>query len=260
MNRSSVSSVTEEKRTAPPKAGLQRIAPSRAQRQSLPQVIAHDLRRAIVEGRLLPGEPLRQDALAKHFEVSAIPVREALRRLESEGWITFSPNKGAQVSPMSAAEAKEIYEIRATLESLAIGLAIPRHTKATLAASEALLDKARAELNESRYVAHNERYHASLYAPADRPHLMELIETLHRRGERYLHLKFGLPEYKRQSDDEHTALLRACRRGNVARAQELLTRHLLGTGELLEAFLRDKMNKMNGEPRRPARRRKEPSP
>ena len=236
VSRNPVSSEAD-KRSRP---RLQRVAPSLAGRLSIPQTIAHELRRAIVEGRLAPGEPLRQDALAKHFEVSAIPVREALRRLESEGWITFSPNKGAQVSPMSADEAKEIYEIRAALESLAIGIAIPRHTPETLAVSAALLDKAENERVEARYVAHNERYHMSLYAPADRPHLMEMIETLHRRGERYLRLKFGLPDYKHQSDEEHASLLKACRKGNVARAQELLTRHLSSTGELLEAFLREK--------------------
>ncbi len=216
---------------------IQRSAASETSRRGLPQIIAHDLRRAIVEGRLLPGEPLRQDALAKHFAVSAIPVREALRRLETEGWITFSPNKGVQVAAMSAAEAKEIYEIRAALESLAISLAIPRHTKATLAGAEALLDKARSERAPSRYVAQNEDFHMSLYAPAERPHLMELIETLHRRGERYLHLKFGLPDYKHHSDDEHLAILKACRKKDVEKAQKLLTRHLLSTGELLEAFL-----------------------
>ncbi|WP_394848441.1 GntR family transcriptional regulator [Pendulispora brunnea] len=221
------------------RSGLQRVA-AKDVRTSIPQAIAHELRRAIVEGRLAPGEPLRQDALAKHFEVSAIPVREALRRLETEGWITFSPNKGVQVSPMSADEAKEIYEIRAALESLAIGLAIPRHTPETLAVSAALLEKATDERAEARYVAHNEHFHMSLYAPAGRPHLMEMIENLHRRGERYLRLKFGLPSYKEQSDDEHAAIFKACRKGNVSRAQELLTRHLLSTGELLEAFLRER--------------------
>src|SRR5207249_4180905 len=113
------------------------------------------------------------------------------------------------------------------------------HTKETLAAAEILLEKAANEPTEARYVAHNERFHMSLYAPAGRPHLMDLIRTLHRRGERYLHLKLGLPSYKEQSDEEHTALLRAVRRGNVARAQELLTRHLIGTGELLASFFRE---------------------
>src|ERR1700679_3003094 len=102
-------------------------------RQSASRYIADALRAAIVEGSLLPGEPLRQDAIARQFSVSAIPVREAFRQLESEGWVTTEPNRGASVSLQSADEAREIYEIRASLESLGIGLAVDLHTPQTLA-------------------------------------------------------------------------------------------------------------------------------
>src|SRR5258705_264454 len=83
---------------------------------------------AIVDGTLAPGAPLRQDAIARHFSVSAIPVREALRQLESEGWAKVEMNKGATVAQLTPFEAREIYEIRSALESLALGLAIPNHT------------------------------------------------------------------------------------------------------------------------------------
>src|SRR6516225_809193 len=64
-----------------------------APRPSTSRVIAEALRAAIVEGTLAPGAPLRQDAIARHFSVSAIPVREALRALESEGWVKVELNK-----------------------------------------------------------------------------------------------------------------------------------------------------------------------
>jgi DNA-binding GntR family transcriptional regulator len=80
-------------------------------------------------------------------------------------------------------------------------------------------------------------FHLSLYEPAARPQLFEMIGTLHQRGERYLRLKFGLPSYKGESDREHAALLRAVRRRDIAKAQSLVTRHLLDTGELLHRFL-----------------------
>jgi DNA-binding GntR family transcriptional regulator len=95
-------------------------------------MIAEALRRAIIEGLLSPGEILRQDNLAKHFSVSRIPVREALRQLESEGWIEAERNRGARVSSVSAAEVREIYEIRAVLEATALRAAAPLHTRATL--------------------------------------------------------------------------------------------------------------------------------
>jgi DNA-binding GntR family transcriptional regulator len=213
------------------------VALSLAQRGSTPRLIANALRAAIVDGTLAPGAPLRQDPVARHFSVSAIPVREALRQLESEGWVKVEMNKGATVAPLSAEEAREIYEIRAALESLAIGLAIPAHTPASLRHAEALCKAASAETDPSLYVSRNKAFHLSLYEPAARPQLFELIAVLHGRGERYLRLKFGLPSYKAASDREHAALLNAVRTGDVAQAQSLVTKHLLDTGELLHRFL-----------------------
>jgi DNA-binding GntR family transcriptional regulator len=208
-----------------------------AERGSTSRLIANALRTAIVDGTLAPGTPLRQDPIARHFSVSAIPVREALRQLESEGWAKVEMNKGATVAPLSADEAREIYEIRAALESLAIGLAIPAHTPASLRHAEALCKAASAETDPSLYVSRNEAFHLSLYEPAARPQLVEMIAMLHGRGERYLRLKFGLPSYKAESDREHAALLDSVRRGDVAQAQSLVTKHLISTGGLLHRFL-----------------------
>jgi DNA-binding GntR family transcriptional regulator len=220
-----------------PLSGALPASLSLAERGSTPRMVAETLRTAIVDGTLAPGAPLRQDALARHFSVSAIPVREALRQLETEGWVKVEMNKGATVAPLSADEAREIYEIRAALESLAIGLAIPVHTPATLRHAEAFCKAASAESDPALYVARNQAFHLSLYEPAARPRLLEMIGVLHIRGERYLRLKFGLPSYKGESDREHAALLKAVRRGDVATAQSLVTKHLLDTGELLHRVL-----------------------
>jgi DNA-binding GntR family transcriptional regulator len=208
-----------------------------APRVSASRMVADALRDAIVTGTLAPGTPLRQDALARHFSVSAIPVREALRQLESEGWAKVEMHKGATVAPLSADEAREIYEIRAGLENVAIACAIPAHTEATLREAQTLCDAARLETDPALYVARNEAFHMSLYAPAKRLQLTDLITTLHRRGERYLRLKLDFPEHKSVSDRDHAALMQVVRQGDVASAQKLITEHLLGTGELLYKFL-----------------------
>jgi DNA-binding GntR family transcriptional regulator len=215
-------------------------AASGTSRPSISHRIAAALRDAIVAGTLEPGARLRQDAIARHFSVSAIPVREALRQLESEGWITVELNKGAAVTALSASEAREIYEIRSALESLAIGLAIPRQTPAWLEQCASLCVAAASESDSSRYVERNEAFHLSLYAAAGRPKLLDLIRDLHRRGERYLRLKFGLPSFKGQSDAEHAALLDAVRARDVPLAQRLVTEHLLCTGEMLYQFLTER--------------------
>jgi len=228
-------------------------------RQSTSRMIADTLRLAIVEGVLLPGMPLRQDAVARQFSVSAIPVREALRQLESEGWVKVETHKGATVSPLLADEAREIYEIRAALESLAIGLAIEHHTADSLAQAEVCLRAALAESEEALYVKHNEAFHLSLYQPAGRPRLMELIDTLHRRGERYLRLKLGRPSHKAQSDQEHVALLAAVRRCDRPTAQALVTEHLLNTGHLLHDLLSAKLAADSPKPKR-RRAKQAPTP
>nr|WP_092002180.1 GntR family transcriptional regulator [Paraburkholderia lycopersici] len=211
-----------------------------APRTSTSRMIADALRSAIVEGKLAPNAPLRQDAIARHFSVSAIPVREALRQLASEGWAKIEVNKGASVASLSADEAREIYEIRSALESLALGLAIEHHTAATLREVSALAAAAKRERDPSLYVARNAAFHMSLYAPAGRPQLMEMLAALHRRGERYLRLKFGFPDYKGESDCEHTEILSAVKRGDVPAAKKLVAEHLLGTGELIYRFLTER--------------------
>jgi len=225
-------------------------AVSVAPRMSASRMVADALREAIIDGALAPGAPLRQDAIARHFSISAIPVREALRQLESEGWIKGELNKGATVAPLNANEAREIYEIRASLESLALACAIPAHTPTTLREAKLLYDAARSETDPTLYVLRNEAFHLCLYAPAHRPQLTELIVTLHRRGERYLRLKLGFADHKAVSDREHAALLRAVRRGDVSTAQKLITEHLLDTGALLHTLLNESESERDTDPER----------
>ena len=178
---------------------------------------------------------------AEPSEHAAFPLVSSFeRRSRALCPLAVLPGQGATVAPLSADEAREIYEIRSALESLAIGLAIPKHTPATLRACAALCRAAEKESDPSLYVARNVAFHMSLYAPAGRPQLEDMINTLHRRGERYLRLKFGLPSYKGESDHEHTALLEAVEQRDVAAAQALVVAHLLGTGELLYRFLTER--------------------
>ncbi len=206
-------------------------------RQSSPEVIAESLRQAIIEGQLGPGESLRQENLAQHFAVSRIPVREALRQLESEGWIVFQRNRGARVTTLSAAEVREIYEIRASLEVTALRLAALHHTVQSLDRAGAILRASHSEADRSLHVQHNREFHLALYAPAGRPRLLAMIDSLHSQGERYLRLKLDLPAYKQQSDEEHEQILEALRSGEIERAVGILEPHLLQTGEMVARYL-----------------------
>lgn len=208
-----------------------------AERRGSAQLIADALREAIIQGQLTAGQPLRQEQLASHFSVSRIPLREALRSLASEGWIEFLPNRGARVSGMSAKEAREIYEIRASLERTALELAFPLHNEQTWRDAETALQAALKETQRPRYVHRNREFHLALYRPAERPHLLGLIDSLHKRGERYLRLKLEMPFHKHKSDDEHEEIYRSCRRGDLDTAIRILTAHLLETGSMLADYI-----------------------
>jgi Transcriptional regulators len=98
-------------------------------------MVASVLREAIITGHLRGNEPLPQDEIAAQLRVSHIPVREALRQLESEGLVTYQPNRGATVSALTSEEIREIYEIRVILETAAIRRAASRLTPLQLAAA-----------------------------------------------------------------------------------------------------------------------------
>ena len=101
--------------------------------QSRADAVFEALRRAVLEGKLVPGEPLRQEALANEFGVSQITVRDALNRLITEGLAMREPYKGVRVIELSATELEEAYSMRAMLEGWAAERAATRITAEELA-------------------------------------------------------------------------------------------------------------------------------
>src|SRR6476661_4206337 len=111
------------------------------QRQTLTGMTLDALRERILRGHYPEGEPLRQDAIAEELGVSRIPVREALRQLEAEGLVTFSPHRGAVVSSLSLAEIDELFELRADIEGDLLRRAISKMTNEQLDRATAVLDE-----------------------------------------------------------------------------------------------------------------------
>src|ERR1700726_1444937 len=122
-------------------------------RQSLPSAVADKLREQIIRGEIPEGAQLRQDAIATQYQVSRIPVREALRQLDAEGLITIVPNRGAVVPELSPDDIEELFSIRALLEPEVLKLSIPRLTQADFAEAEAVLNKYIGELQRESHIA-----------------------------------------------------------------------------------------------------------
>jgi DNA-binding GntR family transcriptional regulator len=212
------------------------------QRQTVTTLAADRLREKILRGAYPEGVPLRQDALATELGVSRIPVREALRQLEVEGLVTFSPHVGAVVSTLSLGEIMELFDVRALLESDVLRRSIPRLRPADLERAAEILDAYEAAFrggDVATWGVLNWRFHSTLLGAADRPLTMGLLQTLHNQSDRYTRLQLSLTHGETRADEEHRAILKAVREGDIDGACAGLRDHVTGAGHSLVDFLRD---------------------
>lgn len=198
---------------------------------SLPDVIYERLRREIATGQLKPG-PLKLRPLAERFGTSPIPVREALRRLESDRLVSFVGNRAIRVNAVSAKELGEVFAIRAELESLALRLAVPHLAAdaARLAELESLMDRMDEQAGDpAEWRTTNEQFHTALYDAADSPRLLGLIGNLWVVVEPYLRMYVQSLSSLREAQEQHRAMVASVAAGDAAAAETLLRAHLEGT-------------------------------
>ncbi len=219
-------------------------ASSSIPRQSLTSAVADRLRDKIVRGEIQEGEQLRQDAIANEFQVSRIPVREALRQLEAEGLITIILHRGAVVSALSPAEILELFEMRALLEPEVLRTSIANLREEHFQAAEEILRRYEEALWTEEGVGTwgslNWEFHSTLYAGADRPQFMSVIRTLNYKCERYIRLQLYLTREMDRAKQEHRMLLNLCCERNVEAAVDLTKRHIKFAGESLHDFVQQR--------------------
>ena len=208
-------------------------APDLGNSPSTSEIITLHLRDAIVAGHFAEDEPIRQDEIARQFNVSKIPVREALKRLEAEGLVMFQRNRGAMVTRISEAELAQMFEVRMLLEDKLLRLAIPNMTADTCARAERICKEFVGEDDVGRWAELNWELHACLYEPAQRPFMISLIRSVNDKLERYLRIQMSLSAGKHRADHEHREILDACRAGDVERAVGLLDEHIAGVCKTL---------------------------
>ncbi|AEF53108.1 GntR family transcriptional regulator [Marinomonas posidonica] len=209
------------------------MAPKRAViRQSLPDVIVTDLRKRILSGELEEGALIRQELLAEEYDVSRMPVREALKRLDAEGLVVFKNNRGATVTKHSLEEIAEIFDVRLLLEVDLFARAIPNMTAEDFSACESLLK----EMDDSYLAGNiadwgplNAEYHGKLYQAAGR-HLTEnLLERVTLQANRYVSMHIGKLDKQHHASHDHHALLALARQRDIEGATALLESHLMNT-------------------------------
>ena len=208
-----------------------------ASRRSTPGLIADSIRAGMLDGRIGGGQKLVQKDLARAFGTSRIPIREALRQLESDGLIDYSPHRGAIVSILTPSEVEEIYEMRAPLETLALRLAIPHLDSERLTAARRAIDDSGRARDASLFGSLNWRFHEALYDAAGRPRLLKTIRNLYIHASRWPHFQKHQRKAFAATIGEHREILRACERRNVAAAVKALARHLAASQQLIVQYL-----------------------
>ncbi len=220
---------------------LETLQSSAIPRQSLTSAVADNLRDKIIRMEIREGEQLRQDAIASEFRVSRIPVREALRQLESEGLITIVPHHGAVVSSLSPNDIEELFEIRVLLECDVLKRSIPGLTESNLAQAEVFLREYEKGLSRQEYISMwgrlNWRFHSALYSGAHRPHFMSIIKRVNNNAMRYTGLQLYVTQGFERAKEEHRQLLDLCRARDVTAACDLLQRHIRHAGQSLKQGL-----------------------
>ena len=199
--------------------------------------VAVELRRSIVSGALAPGQTFSLRELAGQLGVSFIPVREALRDLESEGLVVSSPGRSTMVAPLDLEDLRSIYRLRRTIEPDLARRACRRLSDAELDRRSGIAhdfgDESRSM--DDIYADHHE-FHLALLAPAASAWDTRILSTLWRAGERYVRMAFGRldpdPDEHRRRERAHTALVAAFRSRDEQPAAEETERHLARNEEM----------------------------
>jgi DNA-binding GntR family transcriptional regulator len=188
--------------------------------------IAEAIAERIISGVLQPDAPLRQDHVAREFNSSHVPVREAFRQLEAEHLVVGLPRRGVRVAPLDATSVKEIAEMRAALEVVALRQAAAKLTPAHLAGIElALIEGDNAE-TLAEFEAANRAFHQALVAPCGMPRLLASLDGLQRANSRLVFAMAHSSGWRPRSNQDHRLILGALRARNIEQACSLLARHI----------------------------------
>lgn len=210
-------------------------------RQTLSANVYDQLRDLVMSGQMMPGEQISLRTAAEALGVSVMPVREAMQRLVAEQALELTPSRTLRVPRMTAAQFKEITTIRTNLEGLATELAASASGAVALREIAQWHDEFAAEMNAanpdgSKLVTFNKEFHFAVYAAADMPVLLQMIEALWLRIGPILN--YDLRAGSRRVGDKvamshHAALLAALKRRDGVKARAALQGDIESAAEFI---------------------------
>jgi len=192
--------------------------------KSLVEHIFQDLENKIIAGALKPGQRVVEEELCRSFGVSRSPVREALRILESQGFVQREPRRGVTVTKISSKEAEDIYTIRARLDSLALYLAIKRNKPDVVPKLKKLHEKMLAVAegnNVNEYFKLNQKFHELIFRESDNQRLIKLLETFDKQTLRYRRMVVHAPGWMQDSIKNHESIIHWFETGDLEHAEKI---------------------------------------
>lgn len=204
--------------------------------QPLREAVCESLKQAIRSGKLAPGERLMEVQLAEELGISRTPIREAIRKLEQEGYVIMLPRRGTYVSSVSVHDVQEIFEIRSALESLSIGLAARRIEPDELSQLWQLLSdfEKYLKLNDIDNVVKTDiEFHGLLYSVSRNERLGNIIYNLKEQLARFRKLSMSYPGRLHDTLEEHREMVEAIENSDVEAARDAAERHMERAEETL---------------------------
>lgn len=204
--------------------------------QTLREKILEAIREAILKGTLKPGEKVAEPELAERFGISRTPIREAFRQLESEGYLTVIPRKGAVVTSLSERDVEEFYAIKSILEGYAARMAAENLTEKEIERLETINERLKQLTQEGDvktfFRIHNE-FHDLFIRAAGNDKLTELISQLMLKFNRLRLTSLALPGRMEISVQEHEKIIEAFRRKDGAAADNQVRKTAAYGGQVL---------------------------
>ncbi|HMZ06089.1 MAG TPA: GntR family transcriptional regulator [Anaerolineales bacterium] len=209
--------------------------------RQLRKLVAEQLRAAILEGRLKPGEWLRQEKLAQELNVSQMPVREALKELAAEGLIEHVPYRGARVVEFSVEDISDLYEHRAFLEGRAAEFAAGHLTSEEIKELRAMADQM-ADLPPEQIVRYrkiNRTFHETIFHASTHEYLTRTLTQIWETFPTMLIGNFAataqqpVPQRDDQDRAEHQAIVEALEAHNPQKAGQAMRMHILSAAHHL---------------------------
>jgi len=207
-------------------------------RGSLVDQVRESIQSAITSGRLDPGDRLREIPLSKHFGVSTTPVREALRRLESDGLVQVHPRRGAVVTALQDGVVADLYDLRLVLEAEALRLAVAR-TDLELGPVYGLLGELErlVDVGDAAFAEVDVQFHRAIDDLGGNRELAAEAERIHRRIQA-ARVRASVPGRLRIAQDQHAEIVEALRKREPDLVQEAVRRHITSAKDNVLGFLR----------------------